>query len=61
MKAYYVTAYSPRNCESIQVAIWATSIDNAQDKFFDYLKKLDLYKHMWNLNVDFEEIKDILE
>lgn len=32
------------------------SIVGAQDKFFAWIKKQDLYKHMWKLNVEFEEI-----
>jgi hypothetical protein len=42
------------------VHISASSIGEAQDKFFEWLKKQSVYPHMWNMSVDFTEIGDSL-
>jgi hypothetical protein len=57
----FVAAYSSeRNLFKGQVHISASSIGEAQDKFFEWLKKQSVYPHMWNMYVDFTEIGDSL-
>lgn len=58
MRNFVATFSSRGNIEKGQVHINALSIVEAQDKFFEYLKKTDLYQHMWNLNLEIIEIKD---
>lgn len=58
MKHYLVKYKSDGNLiENKQLYVGPCyDIVEAQDKFFDWLKKQDLYKRMWKLNVEFEEI-----
>jgi hypothetical protein len=60
MRNFVATYKSERNLFKGQVHISALSIGEAQDKFFDWLKKQSVYPHMWNISVDFVEIGDSL-
>ena len=60
MRNFIVTYTSERNLFKGQVHVSAVSVGEAQDKFFDWLKKQAVYPHMWNLSVNFEEIGDSL-
>lgn len=39
-----------------EIVILAERISEAQDKFFSWLKKQQVYQHMWNLNMQITEI-----
>lgn len=57
MKNYVVTYNSEDNINDQKpLHIQAKSLVEAQNRFFEYLKTTDLYKHMWQLSVQFEEI-----
>jgi len=60
MRNFIVTYTSERNLFKGQVHVSAVSVGEAQDKFFDWLKKQAVYPHMWNISVNFEEIGDSL-
>jgi len=60
MRNFVATYNSDRNLFKGQVHISAVSVGEAQDKFFDWLKKQSVYPHMWNLSVNLEEIGDSL-
>jgi hypothetical protein len=60
MRNFIVTYTSERNLFKGQVHISAVSVGEAQDKFFDWLKKQAVYPHMWNISVNLEEIGDSL-
>ena len=60
MRNFVATYSSERNLFKGQVHISASSIGEAQDKFFEWLKKQSVYPHMWNMYVDFTEIGDSL-
>lgn len=56
---HYVAAYtSDANCAAGEIHIEASSIAEAQDKFFAHLRTLPLYQHMWRLNVVFRELSE---
>jgi hypothetical protein len=57
----YVAKYSSEgNLEKGEVVIVASTISEAQDKFFVWLKNRPLYQHMWRLNVEFREVREII-
>jgi hypothetical protein len=57
----YVAKYSIKgNLEEGEVVIKASTISEAQDKFFVWLKNRPIYQHMWGLNVGFREVEDIV-
>lgn len=58
MKHFLANYSSDGNLEKGQIHIQAKNIVEAQNKFFDYLEKTELYGHMWNLNLNIVEIKD---
>lgn len=60
MRNFIVTYTSERNLFKGQVHVSAVSVGEAQDKFFDWLKKQAVYPHMWNISVNWEEIGDSL-
>jgi hypothetical protein len=60
MRNFIVTYTSERNLFKGQVHVSAVSVGEAQDKFFDWLKKQAVYPHMWNISVNLEEIGDSL-
>jgi len=60
MRNFVATYNSDRNIFKGQVHISAVSVGEAQDKFFDWLKKQAVYPHMWNIYVNLEEIGDSL-
>lgn len=46
------------NIFSGEVAIEASSLVEAQDKFLAWIKKQSVYQHMWSLSFRAREIKD---
>ena len=49
MKAYIVDWSSAGNVDKGTVVVTANSISEAQDKFWEWLKKRPVYQHMWIL------------
>jgi hypothetical protein len=60
MKTYIVNYVLERNCFRGTMAIRADDIESAQDKFLEWLKQQDSYKHLWRLQFQFEEIEGAL-
>lgn len=58
MRTFGFKYESKGNLESGTVVVRAESLVEAQDKFFDWLRKSPLYKHMWNLSVQCTEYDD---
>jgi hypothetical protein len=56
MKTYQVDWQSEGNIDGGRVIVFAAFIAEAQDKFFAWLRKRPVYKHMWKLNVVFTEV-----
>jgi hypothetical protein len=60
-KSYIATYYSDGNLGGMkEIHIAASSISEAQDKFFTYLKSLPLYRHMWHLDVRLRQLEETL-
>lgn len=57
MKVFLVDWSSEGNGESGTIALHANSISEAQDKFWEWLTKQPIYKHLWRLSFSIEEIK----
>lgn len=55
---YLVNYLSKNNIFEGKVVISAKNLVEAQDKFFDWLKKQPVYQYMWNLSISIEEIKE---
>lgn len=58
MRHFLATYSSDGNLEKGQIHINAVDLVEAQNKFFDFLKNTELYRHMWSLNLKMVEIKD---
>lgn len=56
MRRFLAKATSPGNLWEGEVIIEAKTLDEAQNKFFEWLKKEPVYSHMWRLNVTLEDI-----
>lgn len=59
MKTFLAIYESPNNVFSGKLCIPSTNIEEAQNKFFAWLKKQSAYPHMWKLTVEFEEIESV--
>jgi hypothetical protein len=56
---HFVASYtSDGNCDTGEIHIAASSIAEAQDKFFAHLRSLPVYQHLWRLNVVFREVSE---
>ena len=56
MRHYIAKFNSEGNMGEQEIYIFAKNIEQAQDKFFEYLKNTSLYAHMWQLSVRIREI-----
>jgi hypothetical protein len=56
MKNFLVTYSSEKNLFQGKRVIKAERISKAQDIFFEWLMKQPTYEHMWNLEMQIEEI-----
>lgn len=54
------TYASPNNMFSGKLAINADNLVPAQDKFFAWLKEQEVYNHMWEINIKFEQLEGLL-
>ena len=62
MKTFEVEWTSPGNITiKKRLIIRAEGIVQAQDKFFDWLKKQPVYEHMWCLNLQITQAGEFLE
>lgn len=62
MKTFEVEWTSPGNITiKKRLIIRAEGIVQAQDKFFDWLKKQPVYEHMWCLNLQICQAGEFLE
>jgi hypothetical protein len=43
------------------VVIRANSLSEAQDRFFEWLRKHPIYPHMWQLTISVKQIDDFLD
>ena len=57
MKLYIFDYFSENNLFSGEVCIEAKGLVEAQDKFFDWVKKQQTYQHMWGLSFRAREVK----
>ena len=57
MKLYIFDYSSEGNIFSGEVCIEAEGLVEAQDKFFDWVKKQKTYQHMWRLSFKAREVK----
>lgn len=57
MNIFVVTYNSKENCFAGKVAIQAENLVDAQNKFFDWLKKQPVYSHMWGLEFNIELVQ----
>ena len=57
MKLYIFDYSSEGNIFSGEVCIEAKGLVEAQDKFFDWVKKQQTYQHMWQLSFKAREVK----
>jgi hypothetical protein len=56
---HFVAAYASHgNCVDGEMHISASSLAEAQDKFFAHLRTLPVYQHLWSLNVVFRELEE---
>ena len=56
---HFVVVYtSDGNCGDGEMHISASSLADAQDKFFAHLRTLPVYQHLWSLNVVFREVSE---
>jgi hypothetical protein len=55
MTAYIVDWSSSRNIDKGKVVVTAKSIEEAQDKFLDWLRGRPVYQRMWDLTFSIEE------
>lgn len=55
MKAYIVDWSSSRNVDKGTVVVTANTISEAQDKFWEWLKKRPVYQHMWILTFSIKD------
>lgn len=60
MKTFIVNYESKNNLFKGTLCIQADCIENAQDKFLDWLKQQKTYQYLWSLNFEFSEIQGIL-
>jgi len=60
MKHFIVNYESEGNLVEGTLYIEARGIVDAQDKFFDWVRKLPFYGHMWKLKVEFKEIQGVI-
>lgn len=60
-KLFVATYYSKGNLFEGELAIFARDLAEAQDKFFSWLKKNQVYTHLWSLTVTFQEKDEVLE
>ena len=56
MKTYLFTYESNDNYFRGKISIPADNLVMAQDKFIDWLKRQDVYQHLWRLSFEVEEI-----
>ena len=56
MRHYIAKFSSEGNIGEGEIYISAKNIEQAQDKFFDYIKLTSMYSHMWQLSVRIREI-----
>jgi hypothetical protein len=56
MKTYLFTYESNGNYFRGKISIPADNLVMAQDKFIDWLKRQDVYQHLWRLSFGAEEI-----
>ena len=59
MKTFIATYESPCNIFKGKICLPATNIEEAQNRFFLWLKRQETYKHMWKLMVEFEEVESV--
>ena len=57
MKLYIFDYSSEGNIFSGEICIEAEGLVEAQDKFFDWVKKQKTYQHMWRLSFKAREVK----
>jgi hypothetical protein len=57
MKTYLVTYESKSNLFKGRLCIPASSLPDAQEKFWDWLKRKEVFNHLWKLEFDIEEIE----
>ena len=57
MKYFLVRYCSKNNLFQGSIAIQAKSLHEAQDKFFAWLREQEVYKHMWRLEIEIEELE----
>ena len=57
MKLYIFDYSSEGNIFSGEICIEAEGLVEAQDKFFDWVKKQKTYQHMWRLSFRAREVK----
>ena len=57
MKLYIFDYSSEGNIFSGEICIEAEGLVEAQDKFFDWVKKQKTYQHMWQLSFRASEVK----
>lgn len=55
MKVFLVDWSSEGNQESGTITVQAKSVIEAQDKFWDWLRKQPIYAHLWRLSFSIEE------
>ena len=61
MKTFLAKYESSCNTGGIKsVVLLADNIKEAQNNFFDWLKTLPLYEHMWELKVSFTEVDNFI-
>lgn len=57
MKTYRVQWSSPRNVVSnAEVIVRAETMVQAQDKFFEWLRRQPVYQHMWAMSMEMTEV-----
>lgn len=59
MKTYLITYESKSNLFKGRLCIPADNLVQAQDKFWAWLRRQDVYQHLWRLEFDIEEIESV--
>lgn len=57
MKTYRIQWSSPRNIvKNDEVIVRAETLVQAQDKFFEWLRRQPVYRHMWAMSMEMVEV-----
>jgi len=59
MKTYLVTYESKSNLFKGRLCVPAGSLTEAQEKFWFWLKRKEVFNHLWKLEFDIEEIESV--